>query len=452
MLSSSLLDPETTTAPSGALRAPAGAVAMPAGGLVDGLVEGGPGGDPGGPLGTSLTEFPPLRPAKTASTSANVNARRRRTRFARRLRSAEWLVREARVAAGHSPVAAPGTTSKSPDWVRPPRAARCRWAMGDVGVHGDASGAHYSGLERCASIWACPVCSAVIRAGRAEEIADAVGRWEAAGGHVVMATLTVRHRAGDGLAEALDGVLRAWQQTISSSPWLRAKERYRIAGYVRSVEVTHGANGWHPHVHALLFIQGAPWTDAEASAFESWFFDRWLAKTTAQGLRQPSRAHGIDLVHADGGRVLAEYLAKTQEHEEPRRSASVGNEMARTDMKSGRGGSLMPFELLDSEPSDREAAALWNEYVAATHGRRAVTWSRGLRDLVAAGEERSDEEIIDETEARPMVFLLPRETYTTRLANAPDVLALVLERVEAGQGERVRRLLGGLPPVGVPPA
>lgn len=113
----------------------------------------------------------------------------------------------------------------SSGWVRPPRVARCGWTMsGAVGVHGGpGQSAHLSGVERCASIWSCPCCSAVIRAERAREIDAAVQAWQERGGSVVFVTLTMRHRASDALATTLDAALLGWRGLLQGSPWKRAR-------------------------------------------------------------------------------------------------------------------------------------------------------------------------------------------------------------------------------------
>ena len=105
----------------------------------------------------------------------------RRSRFARRSQSSKWLIADAvdssaieELGDGLFADSATGELLDS-DWVRPPRPARCGWRIGEnVSVHSDGQLAHFSGTERCSSVWACPSCSAVIRAERAREISQAV--------------------------------------------------------------------------------------------------------------------------------------------------------------------------------------------------------------------------------------------------------------------------------------
>lgn len=36
--------------------------------------------------------------------------------------------------------------------------------------------------------------------------------------------------------------------------WDKFKQKISFEGLIRSLEVTHGKNGWHPHTHELWFI------------------------------------------------------------------------------------------------------------------------------------------------------------------------------------------------------
>lgn len=368
------------------------------------------------PLGTSLIELPPV----SSGLSSDL---RRRTRLMRRQKSSAWLIGQARLDAGFLFNAEPGTTAKDPEWVRPRRAARCRWRVAPtVGVHGSPKGtAHFSGTERCASIWACPVCSPVIRAGRSKDIASAVEEHRNQGGKFLFLTLTLRHRSEDPLDLTLNAALKAWTKLIAGSPWQRQQERLGIRGYVRAVEITRGQNGWHPHVHALIFLEESP-SEKVLADFEDWISSRWAQKVVDLGARMPSKERGVDLRRADDATSIALYLSKVQEKK-------ISDEMARSDFKTGRSGSFNPFDLLDSPIQDSVARALWIEYVAATHGRRAITWSRGLRKELTLEEELTDEQIIEDTDANEVIAMIDAETWDRR-KNSPSWLALLLEEAE----------------------
>lgn len=374
---------------------------------------------------------------------------RRRTRFDRRQRSSEWLIRDARVRAGEPAVAPTRLRADQPGWVKPPRPARCRWRIaGGVGLHGDKGRAHFSGTERCASIWACPCCSAVIRAERATHIQAAAAGWQAQGGSLVFVTLTVRHRDGDPLKGSLDAVMKSWRRLLMGKSWKTFRERFGVRGYIRAVEVTRGRNGWHPHIHVLFFTD-RPLTSTDALEWESLMYGRWADYVVKHGARLPTQLRGIDVRAADAdGTVVAQYLAKVQEKDADSRRIGVGQELARFDFKGGRLTSLTPFELLDFPGDDAPAQQAWAEYVDATWGRRAITWSKGLREMcqVSADIEVTDEEIVADTEDAPLRFWIPAKLYDATVRNDPTLMARLLELIELDRADEVPDLLPGIVP------
>lgn len=142
--------------------------------------------------------------------------------------------------------------------------------------------ASYHGLMACGSVWACPRCSAVIAHTRADEISSAVRECHRQGGKVYMMTLTMRHSGRDALSQLWDGLSSGWRGAFGVRQWTGQKartamrrgrpvninevvgdaERFTVAGMTRVVEATYGAprsggNGWHLHIHALVFVAGS---------------------------------------------------------------------------------------------------------------------------------------------------------------------------------------------------
>lgn len=355
----------------------------------------------------------------------------RRKRWVRRHESARLL----------RPLATEVVGSDGVEHVRPVRPARCSWTLGQtVGVMHDGSRpAGYAGLERCSSIWACPNCSAVIRAGRAAEIEEAVTAHQATGGSVVFFTGTVRHHQGDKLEDTLGQVLDSWSRLRRNKGWRLMKKKYGIAHYIRAIEVTRSEkNGWHPHCHSLLFLDGDI-SDEQLKSLRADLFHYWTSAVEKLGGKRPTEK-GLDLQKCDKkGKVLARYVGKIQE----KKRWSAGAEMARFDAKNGRGeDSISPFELLDdeSEISPARRGHLWREYYAATKGRRAITWSRGLKKLYSIGE-KTDEEIQDAAESTTLVWRTSARVFRAVRRENVENLAVALELAEAEDWEELGEIL-----------
>jgi Replication protein len=251
--------------------------------------------------------------------------------------------------------------------------------------------AHYSGLQTCGSVWSCPVCSARIQAERADELLLAVDRAHSLGLKVALLTLTMRHRKGDRLKHLWDGLAHAWQPAIATDRAVRkARNSVGMVGWVRRVEATYGVNGWHLHVHALLFYRDGSQLDALRDAI----WTGWLRRLRMHGF-DAVQEHGIVLRELDLGQAreqISGYLNKATYEE---KSGSAARELAGQIGKARRNGNRTPFDVLADLvrlglSSDR---AIWWDWERASKGRRALTWSKGLRERLLAQGERCDEEI-----------------------------------------------------------
>ncbi|MDB4873091.1 MAG: hypothetical protein JWL97_4095, partial [Gemmatimonadales bacterium] len=300
--------------------------------------------------------------------------------------------------------------------------------VGDVLLRDKAGVAHYANLATCGSIWACPVCAAKIRSSRAEEISDGTARWAQAGNEVYMLTFTAPHDLGMRLAPLVSTVADGFRSVVSGRAWVKLRDQLGIVGQIRSMEVTHGENGWHPHLHVLVYIEGN--LDARGLLdFTLHMRDRWRRFIVKAGYRPPSDEHGVVIDRCLSAKEAGLYIAKTQDG-----GKSVGNEMARGDMKQGRKGGRTAFEILDDFrwTGDAGDLRLVHEHEKATHGRQCITWSKGLRQLLTGTEEeRSDEDLAAEEVGGHDIASIPGETWRA-ITKIPGLSTALLDELERG--------------------
>lgn len=293
--------------------------------------------------------------------------------------------------------------------------------------------AGYAGLQTCGSVWACPSCASKILNERQGEIAAAVGNWRAGGGSVAFMTFTVRHNSRQSLQEVWTGVSSAWAGVTSGRRWQDVKAVYgarpgddgnAVLPWVRVTEVTHGDNGWHVHVHALLFLDGDV-TEPEMQGLYDDMWGGWAAGARAAGLD----AEQVNVARfLEAGENLADYFTKNRYDR-----SRVSMEIARADLKVGRFGNRSVVQLLRDVVRDRVPAdvALWAEFEAGSKGRRQMTWGRGSRDLLGLGDAREDDEIAGEEvgTAEDAVIEIPKDAWKSLLA-VPGRKADLLEVAE----------------------
>lgn len=239
--------------------------------------------------------------------------------------------------------------------------------------------AHFSGLLQCGSVWECPICAAKIRGERAAEVRQAAREW--GHGTLYMLTLTVRHNMGNDLEQVRRGVADAYRRFIRGAAWERIAEAAGVEHWIRALEVTHGSNGWHPHLHVLWFCE-VPLDEAERDELAQRMRHRWAECVVRElGQRARPNGHGVDLRPCHD----ADYIAKfALELVDPAAA------------KAAARGHRTPWAIaVGASQGDVRDGWLWQQYCRGIKGARMLTWSRGLKAF-AGLEERDDQDLAEE--------------------------------------------------------
>lgn len=332
------------------------------------------------------------------------------------------------------------------------RLRECKMPIGHsrIGLSAHDGGAHLTGVESCGNVWACPVCSPKIRAGRMGDVLLAIDRHLANGGGFGFLSLTVQHERGEALRMLLDLLGGAWKSVAEQREYKAWKARLGLLGTITALEVTTGeVNGWHPHRHVLLFFQRPP-TRNEIEALEAVLdelYGRWLTKAgrkrggvdSTTGRRVAVRLEYVTPGSPEHSEQLGRYLTKLQ----------AGFELTRGDLKQSRqakeSGGRMPMDLLDVVASGdaderRAAVARWREYEAAMTGKSAVRFSKGLRALLDMQKAKTDQELAEEEVDGDDVGLYLDDQVYRRIKHEGRVPAL-LAHYTAGGAVQVLRFI-----------
>lgn len=244
---------------------------------------------------------------------------------------------------------------------------------------------HVTGIRRCASVASCPCCAPVIRGQRAEEIDQGVAEALRRGHRVFFVTATIPHYSNDSLRASFDDVAGSWTAMWSGHRGTVNRKVLRWVGQVRSYEATWGEdNGWHPHVHALLFVSGDTQPRTVSAAMKAC----WKETVALRTGRIPHDVVGLDVSEVKKAPDVSKYLAKVEG------GWGAGLEITRADVKLGKVGRLTPPQLLtlSMEGGEKWAVERWCEWDNVTYGRRMIQWSPGLKSTLGVGE-RSDEDL-----------------------------------------------------------
>ena len=291
--------------------------------------------------------------------------------------------------------------------------------------------AHYHGLVRCGSWSACPVCSLQIAMHRAEEVRRIADAHRAAGGALYLVTLTLPHDQRDRLEPLYQAAADSYRYVRSGASWYEAKARVGYVGEIRALEATVGANGWHPHVHVLLFTSG-PLDATQLDELRAYYHRRWSNRIERFGYRAPTEERGVSIVesHRD------DYVAKM----------GLADELVKGVSKDGRSEeSRTPLQVLADFAETGEVADhdLWCEWVGAMHGARQLTWSRGLRERYDGMPEKTDAEIVagEESNAEESVAMIAADMWRVIVRADANVMWQLLDAAETGGAGAVEALI-----------
>lgn len=285
----------------------------------------------------------------------------------------------------------------------------------------DGGKARLGQVKTCGSVWACPVCAAKVAETRRRELTHAMQEHVKAGGHAYLLTFTFPHYLGQRLEDLLPKFSQARNRFQGAKGWKKLMQvanptkeiEAEVAGRVGSVtsaEVTYGGmNGWHPHLHMLVFCKAGAFGEGEAdeygrlsSAAIDYFRAEWVRHLEKAGLvdggnRQWALDYALDV---RGGKGAAEYIAKWGHEERWGLSSELTSSHAKTGRRDtwGTKDHYTPFQLLHlSAEGDGHATCAFREFVEAFDGKRMLTWSPGLKDHFGVAE-LSDEDAAAEQE------------------------------------------------------
>lgn len=240
-------------------------------------------------------------------------------------------------------------------------------------------------LQTCRSICSCPVCAHRMMLEHAQDIKKALIYAENNGLVPLLLTLTAQHHKNGKLDEFKDSFKSAWRYFSSGRQWSEFKTTYGIYHHITAREVTRQRqrtttdkvidNGWHYHMHILLFLdpKNVLLNDG-IDDIHGKFTERWMKALNRNGL------NGVPEIACDlraGSHVGEMYLTKLGLTENARGELDyelTGN--------ANKGASI--WEILeDAAWGDHIAEYQYLEYVEVMTGENWITFSHGLKDLIA---------------------------------------------------------------------
>ena len=253
-------------------------------------------------------------------------------------------------------------------------------------------GVSVAGEHHCNSISSCPSCRKRILSRRASEIQGLidlflagldVGTGQKFSREVLFLTLTFSHNRFDTLDSLLgstrfnEGMRGARSYLFGQSGFYQFAKKW-LLGNVNGIEVTHGQNGFHPHLHCLLFVEAHkmpgyllnPDGTVNLPLLESIIYKYWAHSCEKAELSAPSAERGCTL---KSGATAAWYVSKFTAGQEV---SDSGNKSA----KSERSNSIADLERMAFNRSlGASERGILQTYYQSMYGVRVHNFSKNLR-------------------------------------------------------------------------
>lgn len=282
-------------------------------------------------------------------------------------------------------------------------------------VQGEKGSIYYANVQRCGCVWFCPDCLYKLMKGRADELYQQLRIYKEAKQTVLFITFTLQHKTGDSLKDLHKILLNAFNFANSHGSWIKAKKQVPTE-YLRTLEVLHGLNGWHPHLHTVFV--GSP----EIEGVINIFINLYKQELKRQGLQV--NKHTV-ITEKWNGKIgdMTDYMFKGMIEQE-----LTGGGLK----KSGKGKTF--FELVKEQKTRKTIET--DEYIEVMKGKRQFQHSRKFFKDVRV---KSDSDILKDDIVKAVHFRIPMKIYAD--IQKKGISLHLLNEYNYGGKQRVLKLL-----------
>lgn len=245
------------------------------------------------------------------------------------------------------------------------------------------------GITYCHNTWACPSCTPRAMMKLAEKLKAAYEMLGKRGYEARMVTFTVPSKiyyAKDITFGASLNFMLTYLRKVYNSFLNGALKHIRSLDCktFQIFEVTHGINGWHPHIHAIYWLKKNDWNellDKEDNLVSSWHFHccKIAKKMLADGTLNQAEYEDI-IGTLPTSQSPGFYISKHNGEVYNYITDALAQEVTTLHFKKAKGGNLTIWQILDLAVKDNSQQhwKLFLEYCTATRGIQRWRFKRGF--------------------------------------------------------------------------
>lgn len=267
----------------------------------------------------------------------------------------------------------------------------------------------YSGMCRCGSGYICPVCNAILRQVRLQEIQRIIAIMFERGYTLAHMTLTARHNRYTDLEVFRKRFAMAEQHFRNSRTYDVFRELLCAHHNIRTIEVTDDhpdakyKSGWHYHAHILHFVRCDSVDQSDIDAVIERIKKQWIVSLRKYDLDGDhdiaSMMQIVDISNCRDNQQqlnrLAEYVAKMMQYE----ISALPEKTTKTKTKKDKSRiTIWELQEIVLQRDDDALYQRYNQYINAMKHVNFLRCSRGLKQLCGI-EQKTDEEAVNEQQA-----------------------------------------------------
>ncbi len=248
-------------------------------------------------------------------------------------------------------------------------------------VKGEKGSVYLSNVQKCGMVWLCPVCLIKLNKHKLEWLKQTLEHHSKERRKMSFNTLTIQHKRYSRLEHTMEQLQSIYRAVYKNRKLQSLKKEHQIE-WIYTMEITYGANGWHPHFHFVVVSKA---DDSSIKEYNNLFKSLYKKEIEKRGLLYKEGVT-IDIKGISNDKDISNYMTKQNAVYE------ITSNQNKTSYKASKNYLELVSDYIDNGVDHTNILL---EYSDATHRKRQHQTSRGFvpKDIKKM-QNKTDQEIL----------------------------------------------------------
>jgi hypothetical protein len=231
-------------------------------------------------------------------------------------------------------------------------------------VKGEKGNVYLTNLQKCGSVWLCPVCLIKLNKHKLEWLKLTLDHHSQKNRKMSFNTLTIQHKRYSRLDDTM-AKLQSVYKSVTENHRLKAIKKKHKIEYIYTFEINYGVNGWHPHFHFVVVSKA---DKSSVKEYNELFKSLYKKEIEKRGLLY-NEGVTIKIKGISSDKDIADYMTKMNAVYE------ITSNQNKKSFKKGKNYLELISDYIDNGVDHTKILL---EYSDATHRKRQHQTSRGF--------------------------------------------------------------------------